>query len=69
MAEQLAAALREHPAANAVEIAGSARRWAETCKDIDLIATATDPAALAKALAEHPLPRRPARRERRAPES
>ena len=27
-----------------VEIAGSARRWAETCKDIDLIATATRPA-------------------------
>ncbi|HEY3491485.1 MAG TPA: helix-hairpin-helix domain-containing protein, partial [Solirubrobacterales bacterium] len=40
IAEELAAALREHPAANQVEVAGSVRRWAETCKDIDLIATA-----------------------------
>jgi DNA polymerase (family 10) len=31
------------------------RRWAETCKDIDLIATAEEPAALAKHLATHPL--------------
>ncbi len=29
--------------------------WTETCKDIDLIATATIRAALAKVLAEHPL--------------
>jgi DNA polymerase (family 10) len=55
VAEELAETLRAHPAAEAVEIAGSARRWAETCKDIDLIATATDPAALAVALTEHPL--------------
>ena len=55
VAAELAAALREHPASEAVEVAGSARRWAETCKDIDLIATASDPAALAKALSEHPL--------------
>jgi DNA polymerase (family X) len=55
VAEELAAVLREHPASDAVQIAGSARRLAETCKDIDLIATATDPAALARALAEHPL--------------
>ena len=34
VAEALAAALREHPAAKRVEVAGSARRWAETCKDI-----------------------------------
>ena len=40
------AALREHPAADRVEIAGSARRRAETCKDLDLVATASDPAAL-----------------------
>ena len=31
------------------------RRWAETCKDIDLIATAEEPAALAEHLAAHPL--------------
>ncbi len=55
VAEELAAALREHPNADRVEIAGSARRRAETCKDIDLIATAEDPKALAEQLAAHPL--------------
>ncbi len=55
IAEELATALREHPAANRVEVAGSARRWAETCKDIDLIATADDPVTLAEHLAAHPL--------------
>jgi DNA polymerase (family 10) len=55
IAEELAAALREHPAANQVEVAGSLRRWGETCKDIDLIATAEEPAALAEYLASHPL--------------
>jgi len=55
VAEQLAEALREHPAANRVEVAGSARRWAETCKDIDLIAAAEEPAALAEHLAGHAL--------------
>jgi DNA polymerase (family X) len=55
IAEELAAALREHPAANRVEVAGSVRRWAETCKDIDIIATAEEPAALAEHLASHPL--------------
>ena len=42
----VAAALREHPAAVAVSEAGSARRRKETFKDLDLIATATDPAEL-----------------------
>jgi len=55
IAEELAAALREHPAADRVEVAGSVRRWAETCKDIDIIATAEEPAALAEHLAGHPL--------------
>ncbi len=55
IAEELAAALREHPAANEVEVAGSARRWAETCKDIDLIATADEPKELAEELAGHAL--------------
>jgi DNA polymerase (family 10) len=55
IAESLAAALREHPACERVEIAGSARRMAETCKDIDLVATATDPAALSAAFCELPL--------------
>ena len=55
VAEELAGALREQPAADRVEVAGSARRRAETCKDIDLIATASDPKALAVALTEHEL--------------
>ncbi|HEX5928480.1 MAG TPA: DNA polymerase/3'-5' exonuclease PolX [Solirubrobacterales bacterium] len=55
IAAELASALREHPAANRVEVAGSVRRWAETCKDIDLIATAEEPQALAEHLASHPL--------------
>jgi DNA polymerase (family 10) len=55
IAERLAEVLREHPASHTVDIAGSARRMAETCKDIDLIATASDPMALAKTLIEHPL--------------
>ncbi len=55
IADELAAALREHPAANRVEVAGSVRRWAETCKDIDLIATAEEPAALAEYFVDHPL--------------
>ena len=55
IAEALADALRAHPAANRVEVAGSVRRWAETCKDIDLIATAERPAELAEHLAAHSL--------------
>jgi DNA polymerase (family X) len=55
IAEELAASLREHAAANRVEVAGSVRRWAETCKDIDLIATAERPAELAEHLAGHAL--------------
>jgi DNA polymerase (family 10) len=55
IAESLAGALREHPAAERVEIAGSARRWADTCKDLDVVASASDPAALAAAFGELPL--------------
>jgi DNA polymerase (family X) len=55
VAEQLAADLRAHPASDAVEPAGSVRRRTETCHDIDLIATASEPAALAQALLDHPL--------------
>ncbi len=47
--EEMVAALREHPAAIRVELAGSARRWAETCKDLDIVASAADPAALIEA--------------------
>src|SRR5207245_4048027 len=38
--------LREHPAAVKVSEAGSARRRRETVRDLDIIATATDAAAL-----------------------
>jgi DNA polymerase (family 10) len=55
IAEELAAALREHPGAHRVEVAGSVRRWAETSKDVDLIATAEEPKELAEFLAGHPL--------------
>src|SRR5919112_4013844 len=55
IADSLAAALREHPACDRVEIAGSARRMAETVKDIDLIATSSDPATLSSAFCDLPL--------------
>jgi len=42
-------ALREHPASVEVELAGSARRMRETVRDLDIIATATDPQALVDA--------------------
>ena len=38
--------LAAHPAAEKVSIAGSARRFRETVRDLDIIATASDPAAL-----------------------
>lgn len=49
--EEILAALRAHPACERVELAGSARRWADDVKDLDVIATATDPGALASAFA------------------
>src|SRR3954452_2468976 len=55
VAEQIAGALRDHPASERVEIAGSIRRLADSAKDIDIIATASDPLALTSTLAELPL--------------
>lgn len=55
VAEELVAALAEHPASDRVELAGSARRLAETCKDIDIVATTEDPEALTEALLSHEL--------------
>jgi len=43
---EVVAALRAHPAAVQVSEAGSARRRRETFRDLDVIATATEPAAL-----------------------
>ncbi|MDQ6775167.1 MAG: DNA polymerase/3'-5' exonuclease PolX [Actinomycetota bacterium] len=53
--ERLVAALREHPAADQVELAGSVRRMTDSVKDLDVIATALDPGALASAVVEHEL--------------
>jgi DNA polymerase (family 10) len=50
--EAIVAALREHPASDRVELAGSARRWADSVKDLDIIATSDDPAALIAAFGE-----------------
>jgi DNA polymerase (family 10) len=50
--EQILAALRAHPAALRVELAGSARRQADSVKDLDIVATASEPGALARALGE-----------------
>jgi DNA polymerase (family X) len=47
--EALVDALRAQPGAVQVELAGSARRMADTVKDLDVIATATDPEALIEA--------------------
>jgi len=50
--EELVAALRDHPAALRVELAGSARRLADTCKDLDVVAAASEPAVLTAAFRE-----------------
>jgi DNA polymerase (family 10) len=55
VADELLEALRAHPAADKVELAGSARRWTDSVKDLDVIATASDPLALAQAAAGLPL--------------
>ncbi|MGZ4269549.1 MAG: DNA polymerase/3'-5' exonuclease PolX [Solirubrobacteraceae bacterium] len=52
IAEAIIAPLREHPASGRVELAGSARRLADSVKDLDIIATASDPGALLRAFAE-----------------
>ena len=48
------AELSEHPAAIAVSEAGSVRRRRETVRDLDLIATSSDPPALIAAFCEAP---------------
>jgi DNA polymerase (family X) len=47
--DELVATLREHPAALRVELAGSARRMADTVKDLDIVVASSDPAALVEA--------------------
>ncbi|MFN0153466.1 MAG: DNA polymerase/3'-5' exonuclease PolX [Gaiella sp.] len=51
---QMVEQLRAHPATVDVSEAGSARRRRETFRDLDVIATATDPAAITAAFVEFP---------------
>ncbi len=72
VAEEIRSDLLALGVANRIEIAGSARRWTETCKDLDLIATTDDAAGLVEALATHGLSaesqaRRRCRRQRADP--
>jgi DNA polymerase (family 10) len=55
IADQVVDALRSVPGAERVEVAGSLRRQADSVKDLDVIATAADPAALVRALTELPI--------------
>jgi DNA polymerase (family 10) len=52
--EELVEGLRDHPAAVRVELAGSARRWADTCKDLDIVAATDDSQALTDGFAALP---------------
>lgn len=49
--ERIADALRAHPAVVRAELAGSARRLAETVKDLDVVVASEDPAAVVEAFA------------------
>jgi DNA polymerase (family X) len=52
--EQAVEELRQHPAAERVSEAGSVRRRCETVRDLDIIATASEPGALTSHFAELP---------------
>jgi DNA polymerase (family 10) len=52
VADEIVAALSRQPGAERVEVAGSLRRRADSVKDLDVIATAADPAKLVAALGE-----------------
>ncbi len=52
--EELLAEIRALAVTQQAELAGSARRWTESVKDLDIVATATDPGALAAAVAALP---------------
>jgi DNA polymerase (family X) len=47
--EELVAALREHPSAIRVELAGSARRMTDSVKDLDIVAASSDAGELVEA--------------------
>jgi DNA polymerase (family X) len=52
--DELVALLREQPSALDVELAGSARRWADDVKDLDIVAASSDADALVKAFCASP---------------
>ncbi|MHB1043772.1 MAG: DNA polymerase/3'-5' exonuclease PolX [Eubacteriales bacterium] len=54
LAEEMAAFLRSMPGVNRVEVGGSVRRWRETVRDVDLVASAKEPGIILEALAAHP---------------
>lgn len=53
-AEELLDFLRGHPEVVRAEVAGSIRRWKETTKDVDLVASTEDPEGVAAAFAAGP---------------
>src|SRR3954452_4177602 len=55
VAEQIVGALRSHPGADRVEVAGSLRRRADAVKDLDVIATAEDAKGLVETLTGLPI--------------
>ena len=52
--DAMVAGLRDHPAAERVDLAGSARRMTDTCKDLDVVVASAEPAAIADAFARLP---------------
>ena len=52
--DELVAMLRDQPEAIRVELAGSARRMADSCKDLDVVAASSDPVALVAAFCASP---------------
>jgi DNA polymerase (family X) len=51
---ELVEGLRASGTVEQVELAGSARRWADTCKDLDIVAASSDPERLIDAFAALP---------------
>lgn len=55
LAEQLIADLSAVEGCQRIEPGGSVRRWADTCHDLDLVASTDDPERLIEAFTSHPL--------------
>jgi DNA polymerase (family 10) len=55
VAEEVMAALREHPAVQQIEPGGSLRRWRDTVGDLDLLAASADPEAVMAAFVALPM--------------